>query len=77
MMQVLSRQNKLLMMMLNKMMYPKISFKAYKTKLLLNMLGWKKQMRQLMLVKKLSSLIWVRIYLLREVRDCLECHHKM
>ncbi len=30
-MEMLSRQNKLLMMMLNKMMYPKILFKAYKT----------------------------------------------
>ncbi len=36
----------MLMMMLNKMMYPKILFKAYKTKLLVRMLGWKKQMRR-------------------------------
>ncbi len=27
------------------MMYPKILFKAYKTKLIVMMLGWKKQMR--------------------------------
>jgi hypothetical protein len=38
----------LLMMMLNKMKYLKILFKVYKTnktKLLVMMLGWKKQMR--------------------------------
>jgi hypothetical protein len=45
MMQMLSRQIQLLLMMLNKMMYPKILFKAYKTKLFVMMLGWKKQMR--------------------------------
>jgi hypothetical protein len=33
MMEMLSRQIQLLMVMLNKMMYPKILFKAYKTKL--------------------------------------------
>jgi hypothetical protein len=33
MMDMLSRQIQFLMMMLNKMMYPKILFKAYKTKL--------------------------------------------
>ncbi len=67
MMEMLSRQNQLLMMMLNKMMYPKILFKAYKTKLLVQMLGWKKQMRQQMFVEKLPSLIWVRIYLFKVV----------
>ncbi len=45
MMQMLSRQIQMLMMMLNKMMYPKILFKVYKTKLLIMMFGWKKQMR--------------------------------
>ncbi len=54
MMQIMSRQNKLLMMMLNKMMYPKILFKAYKTKLLVMMLRWKEQMRQMMLVVMLT-----------------------
>jgi hypothetical protein len=54
-------------MMLNKMMYPNILFKAYKTKLLVRMLGWKKQMRQLILVEKLLSLIRVRNYLCKVV----------
>ncbi len=67
MMEIVSRQNHLLVMMLNKMMYPKILFRAYKTKLLVRMLGWKKQMRQLMFVEKLPLLIWVQIYLFKVV----------
>ncbi len=63
MMRMLSRHIQLLRMMLNKMMYPKILFKAYKTELLVRMLGWKKQMRQPMFVEKLPSVIQVRIYL--------------
>ncbi len=45
MMQMLSRRIQFLMMMLNKMKHLKILFKVYKTKLLVMMLGWKKQMR--------------------------------
>jgi hypothetical protein len=78
-MQILSRQNQLLMMMLNKMVYPKILFKAYKTKLSMMIVRRKKQMKQLILVvmlikivmiklmEKLPSLIWVRIYLFKVV----------
>jgi hypothetical protein len=40
-MQMLSRQNQWLMMMLNVMMYTKILFKAYKKKLSVMMLRWK------------------------------------
>jgi hypothetical protein len=67
MMEIISRHNQLLKMMLNKMMYPKILFKAYKTKLLVRMLGLKTQMRQPMFVEKLPSVIWVRIYLFKVV----------